>query len=67
MRHHVSLLVTLVTHMDRLPPWPSDPARRPRGRPNTCSDWLILKVLVIMIIRCVNTACEAGYFRMSEF
>lgn len=41
--------------MDRLP-WPPEPAKRPRGRPPTYSDRLILKALVIMIIRRLSTA-----------
>ena len=41
--------------IDRLP-WPSEPTTRPRGRPKTYSDRLILKALVIMIIRRLYTA-----------
>ena len=50
-----SLLVTLVKLIDELP-WPPEPAKRPRGRPKTYSDRLILKALVIMIIRRLYTA-----------
>jgi hypothetical protein len=49
-----SVLVSLVVLMDRLP-WPADPGKRPRGRPKTYSDRLLVKALVIMIIR----ACTA--------
>jgi hypothetical protein len=55
MLRHTSLLVSLVRLIDRLP-WPSEPAKRPRGRPKTYSDRLILKALVIMIIRRLYTA-----------
>jgi hypothetical protein len=50
-----SLLVTLVKLIDELP-WPPEPAKRPRGRPKTYSDRLLLKALVIMIIRRLYTA-----------
>jgi Transposase DDE domain len=49
------LLVTLVKLIDELP-WPPEPAKRPRGRPQTYSDRLIVKALVIMIIRRLYTA-----------
>ena len=55
MLRHTSLLVSLVLLIDRLP-WPSEPTTRPRGRPKTYSDQLILKALVIMIIRRLYTA-----------
>ena len=55
MLRQTSLLVSLVALVDRLP-WPSEPAKRPRGRPKTYSDRLILKALVIMIIRRLYTA-----------
>ena len=55
MLRQTSLLVSLVLLMDRLP-WPSEPTKRPRGRPKTYSDRLILKALVIMIIRRLYTA-----------
>src|SRR5215213_524103 len=45
-----SLLVTLVTLVDRLPV-PAPPAKRGRGRPVTYPDRLFLKALVIMIVR----------------
>lgn len=50
-----SLLVSLVTMIDRIP-MPPLPAKRPRGRPVTYPDRLILKALVIMIIRRLYTA-----------
>jgi hypothetical protein len=46
------MLVRLVARMPR----PPAPSKRPRGRPNTSSDRLILKGLVIMIVRGVYTA-----------
>ena len=55
MLRQTSLLVSLVLLIDRLP-WPSAPVKRPRGRPTTYSDRLILKALVIMIIRRLYTA-----------
>jgi hypothetical protein len=55
MLRHKSLLVSLVLLVDRLP-WPPEPAKRPRGRPTTYSDRLIMKALVIMIIRRLYTA-----------
>jgi DDE family transposase len=55
MLRQTSLLVSLVTLVDRLP-WPPAPAKRPRGRPKTYSDCLITKALVIMIIRRLYTA-----------
>ena len=55
MLRHRSVLVTLVQLVDRLP-WPPEPAKRPRGRPKTYSDRLIVKALVIMIIRRLYTA-----------
>ena len=41
LRQH-RLLVTLVKLIDELP-WPPEPAQRPRGRPQTYADRLILK------------------------
>lgn len=55
MLRHTSLLVSVVLLIDHLP-WPSAPVKRPRGRPQTYSDRLILKALVIMIIRRLSTA-----------
>jgi Transposase DDE domain len=55
MLRHTSLLVSLVLLIDRLP-WPAAPGKRPRGRPKTYADRLILKALVIMIIRRLYTA-----------
>jgi hypothetical protein len=42
MLRQTSLLVSLVTLVDRLP-WPPAPTKRPRGRPKTYSDRLIVK------------------------
>lgn len=50
-----SLLVSLIKMVDRMP-MPLPPAKRPRGRPVTYPDRLILKALLIMIIRRVYTA-----------
>ncbi|HYQ90763.1 MAG TPA: transposase [Candidatus Competibacteraceae bacterium] len=50
-----SLLVSLVKMIDRIP-IPPPPAKRPRGRPVTYPDRLLLKALVIMIIRRLYTA-----------
>jgi hypothetical protein len=50
MLRQTSLLVTLVKLMDQLP-WPPELVNRPRGRPKTYSERLIVKALVIMIIR----------------
>jgi hypothetical protein len=55
MLRHTSLLVSLGLLVDRLP-WPPEPAQRPRGRPKTYSDRLILKALVLMISRRLYTA-----------
>ena len=55
MLRQTSLLVSLVALIDRLP-GPSEPAKRPRGRPRTYSDRLLVKALVIMIIRRLYTA-----------
>ena len=50
----VSLLVMLVTLVDRLPV-PPPPAKRGRGRPKVYADRLFLKALVIMIVRHLHT------------
>jgi len=50
-----SLLVSLVKMIDRIP-IPPPPAKRPRGRPVTYPDRLLLKALVLMIIRRLYTA-----------
>ncbi len=50
-----SLLVSLITMIDRIP-MPPPPAKHPRGRPVTYPDRLIVKALVIMIIRRLYTA-----------
>jgi hypothetical protein len=55
MRRQTSLLVSLVWLIDRLP-WPPEPTPQPRGHPNTYSDRLVMKALVIMIIRRLYTA-----------
>jgi hypothetical protein len=55
MLQHKSVLVSLVVLIDRLP-WPCEPATRRRGRPQTSSDRLMLKALVIMLIRRLSTA-----------
>ena len=55
MLRQTSLLVSLVSLVDRLP-WPPEPAKRSRGRPKTYADRLIVKALVIMIIRRLYTA-----------
>src|SRR5215813_12604635 len=55
MLRQTSLLVSLVALLDWFP-WPPEPAKRPRGRPKTYSDRLIMKALVGMIIRRLYTA-----------
>ena len=55
MLRQSSLLVSLVLLIDRLP-WPPESTPRPRGRPKTYSDRLVMKALVIMIIRRLYTA-----------
>jgi hypothetical protein len=45
-----SLLVTLVTLVDRLP-MPALAMKRGRGHPKVSTDQLFLKALVIMIVR----------------
>src|SRR5215475_12584204 len=55
MLRQTSLLVSLVRLIDHLP-WPSASVKRPRGRPKTYSDRLVMKALVIMIIRRLYTA-----------
>jgi hypothetical protein len=61
MRQHTSLLVSLVRLIDRLP-WPSEPTKRPRGRPQTYSERLIMKAWVIMMIRRLYTASALPAF-----
>jgi hypothetical protein len=51
---HASLLVTLVSLIDRLPH--PTPSRRGPGRPTVYTDHLFLKALVIMLIRHLQTA-----------
>lgn len=51
-----SLLVTLVTLVDRLPLLP--PPKRGPGRPQVYADRLFLKALVIMIVRRLHTVHE---------
>ncbi len=53
----VSLLVTLVQLVDRLPA-PPPPAKRARGRPSFYPDRLFLKALVIMIVRHLHRVHE---------
>jgi DDE family transposase len=53
----VSLLVTLVQLVDRLPA-PPPPTRRARGRPSFYPDRLFLKALVIMIVRHLHRVHE---------
>ena len=53
----VSLLVMLVTLVDRLPV-PPPPTKRGRGRPKVYADRLFLKALVIMIVRRLHTVHE---------
>jgi hypothetical protein len=55
MRRQQSLLVSLVVRIDRLP-GPCEPALRPRGRPTTYADRLMLKALGIMLMRRLSTA-----------
>jgi hypothetical protein len=55
MLRQTSLLVSLVTLMDRLP-WPPESPNRRRGRPKTYSERLMMKALVIMISRRLYTA-----------
>jgi hypothetical protein len=55
MLRQKSVLVTLVKLLEQLP-WPPEPAKRPRGRPKTYSDRLLVKALVIMIMRRLYTA-----------
>ncbi|HSF32628.1 MAG TPA: hypothetical protein VLK82_19420 [Candidatus Tectomicrobia bacterium] len=55
MLRQKSVLVTLVKLIDSLP-WPPEPTKRPRGRPKTYSDRLMVKALVSMIIRRLYTA-----------
>lgn len=55
MLKQMSLLVSLVLLIDRLP-WPPEPKRRRRGRPKEYSDRLIVKALLIMIVRRLYTA-----------
>ena len=50
-----SILVSLVRLVDLLP-FPPSPARRQRGRPQTYSEQLLLKALIVMIIRRLYTA-----------
>ena len=51
----VSLLVRLVMLIDKIPA-PPLPGKRPRGKPPTYSEKLLLKALLIMIVRHVYTA-----------
>ena len=51
----VSLLVRLITLLDKIPP-PPPPGKRPRGKPRQDSEALILKALLVMIVRRLYTA-----------
>lgn len=53
----VSLLVTLVQLVDRIPV-PPQPSKRGRGRPSFYSDRLFLKALVIMIVKHLHSPYE---------
>ena len=55
MLHQASILVRLVNLVEYIP-MPPPPSKRARGRPNTYSDRLIVKALVIMIVRRLYTA-----------
>ncbi len=55
MRRPSRVLVSLVVLLDRLP-WPPEPAQRPRGRPKTSSERLVIKALVSMLMRRLYTA-----------
>ncbi len=57
MVSQVSLLVTLVKLVDRLP-MPMPPQKRGRGHPQVYPDRLFLKALVIMIVRHLHTVHE---------
>ncbi len=50
-----SILVSLVCLVDSLP-FPLPPARHQRGRPQTYSEQLLVKALLVMIIRRLYTA-----------
>jgi Transposase DDE domain len=57
----ISLLVTLVRLVDRIPtptPTPAPPTKQRRGRPSFYSDHLFLKALVIMIVKHIHTPYE---------
>jgi len=53
----ISLLVTLVRWVDRVPT-PAPPTKQGRGRPYFYSDRLFLKALVIMIVKHLHTPYE---------
>lgn len=53
-----SLLVCLVKLVDQIPEPPKPPSKRGKGRPNTYSDKLFLKALVIMIVRHLHKVSE---------
>jgi Transposase DDE domain len=55
MLRQSSLLVSLVLLIDNIP-LPPPPQKRPRGRPRTYPDRLILKALLIMIVRRLYSA-----------
>jgi hypothetical protein len=55
MLRQKSGLVTLVQRLEAWP-WPSAPAQRARGRPQTAAERLLVKALVIMMTRRLATA-----------
>jgi hypothetical protein len=60
-----SILVSLIRLMDHLP-FPPPPGQRTRGRPQTYSDQLLVKALVVMIIRHLYTAWARLAFLQQE-
>lgn len=65
MLQQKSLLVMLVGTVGRIA-MPSAPSKRPRGRPTTYSERLILKALVIMMVRRVYSASALLAFLEQE-
>lgn len=60
-----SILVSLVRLVDHLP-FPPPPRQRKRGRPQTYSDQLLVKALVVMIIRRLYTAWALRAFLQQD-
>lgn len=60
-----SILVSLVRLVEHLP-FPPSPGQRKRGRPQTYSDQLLVKALVVMIIRRLYTAWSLLAFLQQE-